>query len=171
MEKKARVRLTDEARDTLHGVRQTLQGASPPVRRAPLLRQAQAAGPPWTEQARAAAVSCRTTTGEKLRPRLVPVGCARPLYGAQPPPPPRPKRREGAPAAQRVQAGAAPPGGVHGAWRWGAAPGGARALVAAVRPAPLRQRRQKTVGRHARGRPGCARRPPAAPGWRAWHTW
>src|SRR5262249_18212657 len=92
-----------------------LQGSSQPVRRAPILLNADAEGPHWTDKDIAEAFAGRTNTVEHIRQRLVTVGCARTLYGAKPPTPPRPKRREGEQEAPSIalRLGQPPKGFVH----------------------------------------------------------
>jgi len=102
MQKKYIVRLTDEERDTLHGVIKKLKGSSQQVRRAHILLKADAHGPNWTDQAIAEAFSCRTKTVENIRQHLVTVGFERTLYGAKPLIPPRQKRLDGEQEAQII---------------------------------------------------------------------
>jgi Homeodomain-like domain len=102
MEKKYIVRLTDEERDTLHGVIKKLKGSSQQVRRAHILLKADAHGPNWTDQDIAEAFSCRTKTVENVRQRLVTVGFESTLYGEKPLTPPRHKRLDGEQEAQII---------------------------------------------------------------------
>ena len=102
MEKKYIVRLTDEERETLRGVRKKLQGSSQQVRRAPMLLKADANGPNWTEKKIAAAFLCRTKTGENVRQRLVTVGFEIALHGEKPQTPPQQKRLDGEQEAQVI---------------------------------------------------------------------
>jgi cytochrome c551/c552 len=112
MEKKSRVRLTDEARDTLRGMIPKLQGASQHVRRAHMLFKADAHGPHWTDKKIADAFAGRTNTVENVRQRLVTGGCEIALHGEKPQTPPRPKRLDGEQEAQVI------------AWRLGKPPKG-----------------------------------------------
>lgn len=102
MQKKYIVRLTDEERDTLHGVIKKLKGSSQQVRRAYILLKADADGPNWTDQDIAEAFSCRRKTVENIRQRLVTGGFARALYGDKPLIPPRQKRLDGEQEAQII---------------------------------------------------------------------
>jgi hypothetical protein len=102
MQKKYIVRLTDEERDTLHGVIKKLKGSSQQVRRAYILLKADADGSNWTDQDMAEAFSCRRKTVENIRQRLVTGGFARTLYGEKPLIPPRQKRLDGEQEAQII---------------------------------------------------------------------
>ena len=66
MQKKYIVRLTDEERQTSDDVIKRLKGSSQKVRRAQILRQADADGPGWTDQRIAEAYHCRTQTVENI---------------------------------------------------------------------------------------------------------
>jgi len=124
-----------------------LKGSSQPVRRAPILLQADADGPNWTEQDMAEAFACRRNTVENIRQRLVTGGFARTLYGAKPLIPPRPKRLDGEQEAQSIalRLGQPPPGFTHWSLRLLAAQGVALAIVDAVSHATLRQMLTKTA--------------------------
>ena len=102
MQKKYIVRLTDEERDTLHGVIKKLKGSSQQVRRAYILLKADADGPNWSDQDIAEAFSCRRKTVENIRQRLVTGGFTRTLYGEKPLSPPRQKRLDGEQEAQII---------------------------------------------------------------------
>lgn len=95
MEKKYIVRLTDEERETLHGVMKKRKGSSQQVRRAHILLKADANGPNWTDAKIAEAFLCRTQTGENIRQRLVTAGFEIALHGEKPQTPPRQKRLDG----------------------------------------------------------------------------
>ena len=112
MQKKYIVRLTDEERDTLHGVIKKLKGSSQQVRRAHILLKADADGPHWADQEIAEAFSCRRQTVENIRQRLVTVGFTPTLYGERPQTPPHPKRLDGEQEAQIIalRLGPPPPG-------------------------------------------------------------
>ena len=71
MKKAYIVRLTDEERNVLRDVVKKLKGTSQKVRRAQVLLKADADGPNWTDKNIAEAFSCRTTTVENIRQRLV----------------------------------------------------------------------------------------------------
>ena len=68
------MRLTNEERQTLEDVIKQLKGNSQKVRRAKVLRQADADGPDWTDQKIAEAYHCRTKTVENIRQRFVKEG-------------------------------------------------------------------------------------------------
>jgi hypothetical protein len=95
MEKKYIVRLTDEERETLHGVIKKRKGSSQQVRRAHILLKADANGPNWTDAKIAEAFLCRTKTVENIRQRLVTAGFEIALHGEKPQTPPRQKRLDG----------------------------------------------------------------------------
>lgn len=141
------MRLTDEERATLYGVMNKLTGSSQQVRRAPRLRKADAPGPNWTEPHIAAACSCRTNTGEHGRQRLVTVGFASALYGANPQPPARQTRLAGQPAAplSALRLGKPPTGCAHGSWRLVAEQVVALAIVDTVRQETRRKMRNNTA--------------------------
>jgi hypothetical protein len=147
MDKKYRVRLTDEERATLRGVMKTLQGSSAQVRRAHMLLKADAHGPNWTDTKIAEAFSCRTKTGDKVRQRLVTVGFESALHREKPQTPPRQKPLEGAQAAQGIalRLGKPPKGFAQGSLRLLAEQVVALAIVAAVSPETLRTMRKKTA--------------------------
>ena len=71
MQKKYIVRLTDEERDTLHGVMKKLKGSSQQVRRAHILLKADADGPNWADQEIAEAFSGIRLTRDTLVPQLL----------------------------------------------------------------------------------------------------
>jgi len=74
------VRLTDQERDELQSVIKNLKGTGQKVRRAQILRMADADGPNWADERIAEAFSCRTRTVERLRQRLVEQGFAEALH-------------------------------------------------------------------------------------------
>ena len=74
MQKKYIVRLTNEERQTLEDVIKQRKGSSQKLRRAQILRQADADGPDWTDQKIAEAYHCRTKTVENIRQRFVKEG-------------------------------------------------------------------------------------------------
>jgi hypothetical protein len=74
------VRLTDQERDELQSVIKNLKGTGQKVRRAQILRMADADGPNWADERIAEAFSCRTRTVERLRQRLVEQGFAETLH-------------------------------------------------------------------------------------------
>jgi hypothetical protein len=141
------VRLTDEERDTLHGVMKKLKGSSQQVRRAHILLKANAEGPNWTDKDIAEAFSCRTKTVENIRQRLVTVGFERTLYGEKPPTPPRPKRLDGEQEAQSIalRLGQPPKGFVNGSLRLLAEQVVELAIVDAVSHETLRKMLKKTA--------------------------
>jgi hypothetical protein len=74
------VRLTDQEREELECVIKKLKGTGQKVRRAQILRMADANGPNWTDERIAEAFSCQTRTVERLRQRLVEQGFAETLH-------------------------------------------------------------------------------------------
>lgn len=147
MQKKYSVRLTDEERDTLHGVIKKLMGSSQQVRRAHILLKADADGPNWPDQAIAEAFSCRRKTVENIRQRLVTGGLARTLYGEKPLIPPRQKRLDGAQEAPLIalRLGQPPQGFANWSLRLLAEQGVELAIVDAVSHEPLRKMLKKTA--------------------------
>lgn len=145
MDKKSIVRLTDEERATLRGVMKKLQGSSEPVRRAPMLLKADANGPNWTDTKIAAAFSCRTTTVENVRQRLVTVGFASALPREKPQTPPRQKQLDGEQEVQGIawRLGKPPQGFANGSLRLLAAQVVELAIVEAVSHETLRKMRKK----------------------------
>ncbi len=95
MQKKYIVRLSDEERDTLKEVIKKLKGTSQKVRRAQILRKADANGPSWSDDRIADAFSCRTRTVEKIRQRLVERGFDETLNGKKRATPPTEKLLDG----------------------------------------------------------------------------
>ncbi len=147
MEKKYIVRLTDEERDTLHGVIKKLKGSSQQVRRAHILLKADAHGPNWTDQDIAEAFLCRTKTVENVRQRLVTVGFESTLYGEKPLTPPRQKRLDGAQEAQiiAIRLGQPPQGFANWSLRLLAEQVVELAIVDAVSHETLRKMLKKTA--------------------------
>jgi Homeodomain-like domain len=74
------VRLTDQEQEELQCVIKKLKGTGQKVRRAQILRMADANGPNWTDEQIAEAFSCQTRTVERLRQRLVEQGFAETLH-------------------------------------------------------------------------------------------
>jgi len=95
MEKQYIVRLTDEERETLHGVLKKRKGSSQQVRRAHMLLKADTNGPNWKDAQIAEAFLCRTKTVENIRQRLVTAGFESALHGEKRQTPPRQKRLDG----------------------------------------------------------------------------
>ena len=112
MEKKYVVRLTDEERETLHGVIRKSKGAAGKVRRAQILLKADADGPNWTDTRIAEAFTCTTKAVENIRQRLVVQGFETTLNGKKPESPPRKKRLTGEQEAKVIalRLGSPPPG-------------------------------------------------------------
>lgn len=102
MKKKYIVRLTDEEREMLGLVVKKLTGSSQKVRRAQILLKADAAGPNWTDQKIAEALSCRTKTVENVRHSLVTEGVEGALNGKKRVTAPREKRLDGEQEAQVI---------------------------------------------------------------------
>ncbi len=109
MQKKYVVRLTDQERIELQGVIKKLKGSSQKVRRAQILRKADADGPNWTDQHIAEAFSCRTRTVEKIRQRLVERGFDETLNGAERAQPPVGKLLTGEQEARVIAMRLGPP--------------------------------------------------------------
>jgi hypothetical protein len=108
MPKKYIVRLTDAERQTLGEVIAKLKGSSQKVRRAQVLRKADADGPCWTDAKIADAFGCRTKTVENIRERFVTEGFEVTLAGkarAEP----RPKLLDGEQEAKVIATRLGPP--------------------------------------------------------------
>jgi hypothetical protein len=112
MNKKYIVRLTDEERNELSAVIKKLKGTSQKVRRAQILRKADADGPNWTDHRIAEAFGCRTKTVEDIRQRLVERGFREALDRSERRRPPVEKRLSGEPGARIIatRLGSPPPG-------------------------------------------------------------
>ena len=112
MRKKYLVRLTSKEREHRSEVIKKLKGSGQPVRRAHLLLKADADGPSWTDEQIAQAFSCRITTVENLRQRLVERGFELTLEGNKREQSPTPKRLNGEPEAKiiAIHLGPPPPG-------------------------------------------------------------
>ena len=95
MQKKYVVRLTDQERSEFGWVVKKLKGTGQKVRRAQILRKADAEGPHWTDRQIADAFSCRTKTVENVRQRLVEQGFAETLNRAKRATPPTEKVLDG----------------------------------------------------------------------------
>ncbi len=95
MQKKYIVRLTDEERGSLEEVVKKLKGSGQKVRRAQILRKADANGPNWTDKQIADAFSCRIKTVENIRQRLVERGFEEALDGKKRAAPPSEKLLDG----------------------------------------------------------------------------
>lgn len=115
MRKKYIVRLSEAERATLCQVIKKLNGSAQKVRRAQVLRQADADGPGWTDAKIAAAYACRTKTVENIRERLVTDGFDVTLNGKVRTTPPRHKLLDGRQEAQVIalRLGPAPAGFAH----------------------------------------------------------
>lgn len=109
MQKRYVVRLTDQERDELQGIVKKLKGTGQKVRRAQILLKADADGPNWTDQQIAEAFSCRTSTVEKIRQRLVEQGFSETVHGAQRPHPPVAKLLDGNQEARIIATRLSPP--------------------------------------------------------------
>jgi hypothetical protein len=112
MEKKYIVRLTDEERETLHGVIRKPKRSASKVRRAQVLLKADADGPNWTDARIAEAFSCSTKAVENIRQRLVLQGFETTLHGKIREHAPREKRLNGEQEAKVIalRLGSPPPG-------------------------------------------------------------
>ena len=109
MQKKYIVRLSDEERKSLREVLKKLQGTSQKVRRAQILRKADADGPAWTDRQIAEAFSCRTKTVENIRQRLVECGFEETLNGKKREQSPTEKLLNGKQEAQVIAMRLGPP--------------------------------------------------------------
>ena len=141
------VRLSDEERGVCQALLTHLQGASQTLRRAPILRKADVAGPGWSAAQMAEAFHCRVHTIAPLRKRLAPASFARALEGKQRAEPPRPCQRDGAGAAPRIalRLGQPPAGDGHGTGRRRADDMVAWAVGDAISPERGRTTRKKTA--------------------------
>jgi hypothetical protein len=109
MQKKYIVRLTDQERQTLHGVIKKLKGTSQKVRRAQILLKADVDGPSWTDNRIADAFSCRRQTVERVRQRLVESGFRETLDGKKRTDPPTAKLLDGKQEAKVIALRLGPP--------------------------------------------------------------
>ena len=115
MNQKYVVRLTAQERDELTAVIQKLKGTSQKVRRAQILRKADADGPNWTDERIAEAFGCRRQTVENVRQRLVERGFRETLDGLKRETPPVEKLLSGEQEARIIatRLGSPPPGYAH----------------------------------------------------------
>lgn len=95
MNKKYIVRLTDLEREHLKGIIKKLSGGSEKVKRAQILLKADADGPAWPDKEIAEAFSCRVSTIEALRKRLVTKGFEAAIERKKRKEPPVPKKLDG----------------------------------------------------------------------------
>jgi hypothetical protein len=102
MAKKYIVRLTDEEREVLEGVRGKYVANSEKARRAFMLLKADADGPNWTDARIAEAVSCRVQTIENVRKRFVLEGFEASLNRKKRAEPPRAKLLTGEQEAEII---------------------------------------------------------------------
>lgn len=93
--KKHIVRLTDAEREHLEGIIKKLSGGSEKVKRAQILLKADADGPKWPDKKIAEAFSCRISTIEGLRKRLVMKGFEAAIERKKRKEPPVPKKLNG----------------------------------------------------------------------------
>ncbi len=100
--KKYIVRLSDVERDHLKWVIRKLSGGSEKVKRAQILLKADADGPAWVDERIAEAFSCRVSTVESLRKRLVTKGFDAALERRKRKEPPVPKKLDGEQEAQII---------------------------------------------------------------------
>lgn len=102
MAKKYIVRLSEEERGILEDVIKKLKGSSQKVRRAHILLKADANGPNWIDEKIADAFSCRRSTVEEVRFRLVTEGFEVALSGKKREVPPRKKLLDGEQEAKLI---------------------------------------------------------------------
>jgi hypothetical protein len=100
MTKKDIVRLAEAARGMGQGIVKRLQGPSAKVKRAQMLRKADAEWPAGPEVKLAAAYACRVQTGETVRKRLVPEGVDGALERTKRATAPTPPKLDGVAAAK-----------------------------------------------------------------------
>jgi len=110
------VRLTDAERGELEAVVKKLKGSGQKVRRAQILLKADADGPRWTDLRIAESFSCRTTTVERLRQRLVEQGFDEALNGKKRATPPVPKLLSGDQEAKIIAMRLGPPPAGYANW-------------------------------------------------------
>ena len=112
MHKKYLVRLSDAERAQLTELTRKGPAAASQLRHAPLLLQADAHGPSWTDPTIAESFSVSVPTVRGGRQRLVAQGLAAALNRQKPPPPARPPRLDGeGEARRRALRGGEPPAG------------------------------------------------------------
>ena len=116
MNKKYIVRLTDEERAICDAAVQKETGKSEKLRRATIMRKADADGPAWTDATISERVGCRTRTVETVRQAFVPEGfegaLVRKKRGTSPPP----KLLDGAGEAKVIALRLGPPPAGFGRW-------------------------------------------------------
>jgi len=95
MNKKYIVRLADAEREQLEAIVKKLSGGSEKVKRAQILLKADADGPNWPDERIAEAFSCRVSTIEALRKRLVTKGFEAAIERKKRKTPPVPKKLDG----------------------------------------------------------------------------
>lgn len=95
MNKKYIVRLADAEREQLEAIVKKLSGGSEKVKRAQILLKADADGPNWPDEKIAEAFSCRVSTIEALRKRLVTKGFEAAIERKKRKEPPVPKKLDG----------------------------------------------------------------------------
>jgi len=116
MNKKYIVRLSDEERQSCLDVVKKLKGTSQKVRRAQILLKADVEGPMWTDQQIAEAFSCRISTVENLRKRLVTEGFETALNGKKRQTPPTPPLLDGEAEAKLIALRLGKPPAGYGRW-------------------------------------------------------
>ena len=95
MNKKYIVRLADAEREQLEAIVKKLSGGAEKVKRAQILLKADADGPNWPDEKIAEAFSCRVSTIEALRKRLVTKGFEAAIERKKRKEPPVPKKLDG----------------------------------------------------------------------------
>lgn len=116
MNKKDVGRLADVERGVCQETSKHLKGSSQKLRRAQMLRKAEADGPGGPEVKRADAFHCRVPTIEHLRARLVTEGVAWALEGPKRREPPTPCQRDGEAEAQGMALRLGKPPAGDGPW-------------------------------------------------------
>jgi hypothetical protein len=116
MQKKYRVRLSEDERNQLLSIVKTLKGAPSKIKRANILLKADEDGPNWTDQQIADAYFCRTKTVENVRQRLVLEGFDLVLNGKPRTMPRRAKSLTGEQEAKLIAMRLGPPPSGYGNW-------------------------------------------------------
>ena len=118
MQKKYRVKLTEEERAECEAVLAKLSAKSQKARRAKMLLKADEsdAGPGWTDERVAGACDARSQTVENLRKRLVTAGFAVALHGKPRKTPPTPPKLDGEQEARLLAMRTGEPPEGYGKW-------------------------------------------------------
>ena len=116
MHKKYTVDLESAERSQLEDIVKRLKGSSQKVKRANILRKADASGPGWTDAKIAESLDCRTKTVENVRKRFVEEGFEIALNGKKREKPPTSKLLDGEQEAKIIAMRLGKPPKGYGKW-------------------------------------------------------